>query len=163
MYSQKFLAAVSHVLAFEGGFADNKYDSGGRTKYGISQRQYPNLDISSLTKAQATELYFKDYWSKTMLDEIEEDVCSTKIFDLLINAGQKASALCAQRAIRSNQIEVAEDGKLGPQTVNAINHIPPVSFLAALRSEAAGYYRNLVAMKSDQKVFLNGWLRRAYS
>ena len=38
----------------------------------------------------------------------------------------------------------------------------PRILLAALKSEAAGYYRCLVAKNPKLQKFLNGWLNRAY-
>lgn len=37
-------------------------DPGGLTKFGISQRSYPDLDIASITLDQAKALYKRDYW-----------------------------------------------------------------------------------------------------
>lgn len=55
-----------------------------------------------------------------------------------------------------------EDGIVGPQTLSAINFSNPKVLIAAIKSEAAGYYRALVAKNSNQKKFLNSWLSRAY-
>lgn len=44
------------------------------------------------------------------------------------------------------------------------NDCRPSEFLAAIRSEAAGYYRVLVARKADlYGRYLKGWLNRAYA
>jgi len=47
-----FDPAVAKTLIREGGarFTDNPDDRGGATKYGISQRAYPGVDIPSLTE-----------------------------------------------------------------------------------------------------------------
>ncbi len=56
--------AISFVLKWEGGYSNDPYDSGGETKYGISKRSYPNLDIKNLTLEQAKEIYKRNYWDK---------------------------------------------------------------------------------------------------
>jgi len=38
----------------------------------------------------------------------------------------------------------------------------PAALMAALRSEAAGYYRALAARDGRNDEFLRGWLNRAY-
>jgi lysozyme family protein len=38
-------------------YVNNPADLGGATKYGISQRAYPSLDIKALTFPQALEIY----------------------------------------------------------------------------------------------------------
>ena len=40
---------ITAILTEEGGLVNHSRDPGGLTKYGISQRSYPNLDIQSLT------------------------------------------------------------------------------------------------------------------
>ena len=48
-------------------------------------------------------------------------------------------------------------------TIEAINNCANKSGLhIAMRSEAAGVYRLIVARKPALSVFLTGWLRRAY-
>ena len=60
-----FNKAVEKVLKFEGVLSNDKYDAGGLTKYGISKRMYPSLDIANLTQEQAVAIYKRDYWEKT--------------------------------------------------------------------------------------------------
>ncbi len=57
-----FTKAVEVVLRREGAFCDQPADRGGKTNYGISQRQYPDLDIANLTEEQAIAIYRRDYW-----------------------------------------------------------------------------------------------------
>jgi len=49
-----FNLAIPVILQHEGGYVNDPNDAGGATKYGISQRTYPNLDIANLTVAQAS-------------------------------------------------------------------------------------------------------------
>ena len=44
-----FDKAFELVIGHEGGLVDHPADPGGLTKYGISKRAYPNLDIRNLT------------------------------------------------------------------------------------------------------------------
>lgn len=37
--------AFKEVLGFEGGYVDDPEDKGGETKFGISKRSYPYVDI----------------------------------------------------------------------------------------------------------------------
>jgi lysozyme family protein len=59
-----FNKSVKIVLQHEGAFSDQAADRGGKTMYGISQRQYPDLDIANLTEEQAREIYRRDYWQE---------------------------------------------------------------------------------------------------
>ena len=67
-----------------------------------------------------------------------------------------------QRALRSVGIRVQEDGLIGSETLSAVKKSEPRCLLAAIKSEAAGYYRMLAQCKTGQEKFLKGWLNRAY-
>ena len=60
--SKKFERAFSYVLQNEGVYVNDLDDIGGETKYGISKRSYPNLDIKNLTLEEAQKIYFCNYW-----------------------------------------------------------------------------------------------------
>ena len=59
-----------------------------------------------------------------------------------------------------------EDGLIGEQTRTEAPAANQMALMAALRSEAAGYYRTLAASEHGQRdgsEFLDGWLNRAYA
>lgn len=161
-YTAKFKKAVEYVLKNEGGYTEDPHDKGGATKYGISQRSYPNLNIKQLSREDAIKIYYCDYWLKGRFDEIQDDNVATKFFDLSVNMGLRYATFIVQRALRSACVAIEEDGIVGPQTLAAINISNSRVLLAAIKSEAAGYYRALVAKDGNQRKFLNGWLARAY-
>ena len=55
-----FEEAMTFVLHYEGGYVNNPHDPGGETNYGISKRQYPDLDIQAITPSQALGIYRRD-------------------------------------------------------------------------------------------------------
>lgn len=61
-YDTGFQRAVERVLKAEGGYVNDPVDRGGETKYGISKRANPEVDIASLTVDQAKDIYRKKYW-----------------------------------------------------------------------------------------------------
>ena len=46
---------IEVVLKHEGGYVNDPKDLGGETKYGITKRFYPDVDIKNLTKEKAKE------------------------------------------------------------------------------------------------------------
>ena len=52
---QNFPDCIAHVLVAEGGLVNDPQDPGGVTKFGISQRSYPALDIRELTPERQGE------------------------------------------------------------------------------------------------------------
>jgi len=161
---ERFLRAVEVVLAHEGGYVNDPADPGGETKYGISKRQYPELDIASLTRKQAIEIYRRDWWDKYGYGRLASSAIATKVFDLSVNVGPRRAHEMLQRALHAvGRRDVVVDGIIGPQTISAANAAPPDALLAALRAEAAAYYRQLIERNPALKKYERGWLNRAYS
>lgn len=78
-------AAVRTLLIAEGGYVHDPRDSGGETKYGISKRSYPHLDIPNLTPDDAAAIYRKDYWER--LPEGLTPRMRWFLFDCAVNHG----------------------------------------------------------------------------
>lgn len=96
------------------GLVDNPKDPGGLTKYGISQRAYPGLDIRNLTREDAEEIYRHDYWAASHCDDIPWPLCLF-VFDHAINAGVGGALRLLQSACGSKV-----DGVWGPDTSAAL-------------------------------------------
>jgi lysozyme family protein len=163
MYSDKFLKAFDYLMYQEGGYVNDRKDPGGETKFGISKRSYPNLDIKNLTRDQAKQIYFCDFWMKAKCENIDDDNIAIKFFDLAVHAGIPQAVKLIQRALRATGTQVIEDGIIGPITLATINKADPTDLLSALKSESAGYYRLIANANPSQQKFIEGWLRRAYS
>ena len=101
MYSEKFEKAFEYMLSNEGGYVFDKNDPGGETKYGISKKSYPALNIKTLTRSEAKKIYYCDYWLKGNFDKISNQIVATQVFDLSVNLGIRASTIVLQRALRS--------------------------------------------------------------
>tara|TARA_R110000824_G_scaffold96754_1_gene231456 strand:- start:117 stop:590 length:474 start_codon:yes stop_codon:yes gene_type:complete len=155
----EFDGAIGTVLEHEGGYVNDAEDPGGETKFGISKRSYPDVNIATLTEVEARDIYRRDFWDAGKYYRIDDQAVAGKVFDLAVNMGIRQANKLIQRAVRAaSGRELVDDGILGPLSFGAINLSPPAMVLAALRSEAAGYYRLL-----DKPRFLRGWLNRAYS
>jgi lysozyme family protein len=108
-YPALFGQAVIRVLANEGGYARLANDPGGATNFGISQRDYPGLDIPNLTRDGAIAIYFRDFWKAGRYGELPDPI-AVKLFDLAINMGPAHAVRCLQRALRACGAVVVEDG-----------------------------------------------------
>lgn len=140
-----FDAAIGVVLGNEGGYVCDPADPGGETKYGISKRAYPELDIKNLTLDQAKDIYRRDFWRFSAV--LNQDV-ATKLLDMAVNfgpAGGKELALEALQHVRARDV----------------NLVPGPVMLRALRFVCAKKYAQIVAEKPKEVEFLNGWLWRA--
>jgi len=158
-----FDQAIPIILKHEGGYVNDPHDPGGETKYGISKRSYPQLDIKSLTEERAKEIYYKDWWDKYRYGGINDQGVATKIFDMAVNMGARQAHKLLQRA--ANEVmghkNLAEDGIIGPQTLAVVNSVDSKRLLSALRNHQANFYRELARKNSSLAKFLKGWLNRA--
>jgi lysozyme family protein len=165
LYPPAFERAVDRVLSNEGGYTRNPADPGGETRFGISKREYPQININSLMREEAIAIYFRDWWQRYHYSDLPGPT-GAKLFDLAVNIGPIHAAHCPQRALRSCGRRVTEDGLIGDETRVAAPAVNQIALMAALRSEASGYYRPLAASEhghDGSNEFLNGWLNRAYS
>lgn len=105
--------ATERLLDHEGGYVNNPKDPGGETKYGISKRSYPHLNIATLTRDQAKQIYFDDFWNP--LGDIHGGL-KFQAFDFAVNSG-------VGTAIRKLQFVVgaADDGVWGPRSAAALS------------------------------------------
>lgn len=85
-----FQAAFDLIVGIEAGYVNDPHDPGGETKFGISKRAYPNLDIANLTLEDARAIYQRDYWERCGCDSMswERALC---VFDMAVNQGQGAA------------------------------------------------------------------------
>lgn len=74
-----------------GGYVNDPADPGGETKWGISKRAHPSLDIYTLTLSAASEIYQHDYWNNAVPDGCQWPL-NLYIFDCAVNLGVRRSA-----------------------------------------------------------------------
>lgn len=155
-----FERAVELVLRHEGGYVNDPDDPGGETKFGISKRSYPDLDIRALTEEQAREIYRRDWWDEYGYDRIEDPELAARVMDLAVNMGPHRAHRLLQKALCDAGCPVDVDGWLGPGTVDAVNRHPvPALVLAHLKLRALRRYA-FIAEHPSRRKYLLGWVRR---
>lgn len=154
-----FDPAVSKTIAREGGsrYTETPGDTGGATKYGISKRAYPQLDIANITEQQAREIYRTDYWDAVRGDDLRAQLVAENLFDTAVNMGTGRALKLAQLALGSKPA----DGRMTPALLAAINAAEPERFVADLTLAKVARYVGLCNNNRGQSKFLLGWLNRA--
>jgi lysozyme family protein len=177
-----FEQAIETVLDHEGGYVNNVNDSGGATNWGLSERFLNDMgalqfdydhngyvgpdDIKKISLKDAKWIYKTFWWDHRGYDKVKSNAIATKIFDTAVNVGKLAAVKFAQRALNSydehDQLEI--DGIMGSKTINALNIIVSDEiFLNLYSQEQLKYYERLVAIKPSNKIFFDGWKKRALS
>lgn len=149
------------MIQHEGGFSDDPMDPGGETKYGLSKRAYPTLDIANITLPQAKAIYFRDYWSCQPYGQFASQAAANKTFDLAVNLGHVEAHKLLQRALNDCGEHLVVDGVIGELTICSVNRCDEDLLLEAFRYQARNFYLTLVARRPSSSKFLDGWLRRA--
>ncbi len=154
---ENFKKSLAFLLRDEGGNDDDPADHGGRTSRGITQREYnawrlehalPVRDVWKMDIAEMTQIYHDEYWNPwgdrfpTGIDYL--------FFDMAVNAGPHRAAVLLQRALG-----VADDGRIGPITRQAINLTNPNLLIERYTDKKRAYYISL-----HQPRFTRGWLNR---
>ncbi len=149
---QNFPDCIAHVLAAEGGLVNNPKDPGGVTKFGISQRSYPALDIRALSLDEAKAIYQRDYWDKVQGEALPAGL-DLLLLDHAVNAGPA-------RAVRLLQhlVGVPEDGLMGPVTLAEVAIADPQDLIARFSELRLDFYRDLPTWRH----FGAGWSRRVH-
>ena len=160
MDDRHFEAAAALVIRHEGGYVNDPKDAGGETKFGISKRSYPHLDIKRLTYQDAMNIYKRDYWDAGKFALLDNRELACRVFDLAVNCGTGTAVKLLQRACNllngASLFSLDVDGVLGPKTAQEINGFShPKALLMALRHLAAARYVSL-----KQPRFLTGWFNR---
>lgn len=153
--SNNFIKAIEFTLPWEtgrdrsgkvradGGYTNDPKDPGGETKWGISKRAHPNLDIKNLTLDSAFEIYKTDYYdSYKLLKTYPVDMDSlpialaVAIFDTGVNCGVGRAANWYNLSHKEND---------------------PLKALVGRRLD---HYNQIASRNTSLKGFYNGWINR---
>ena len=147
---------IEQVLHHEGGYVNDPKDLGGETKYGITKRFYPDVDIKNLTIDGAKEIYKKDYWDRNKCDKLPTGLRHI-YFDMCVNMGRRTAVKVLQRAANNKGQKLEVDGGMGPMTLKAISKVE----IDRVRAFRVKYYVDLITARPEQEKFFLGWFRRA--
>ena len=141
---------IERVLSHEGGYVNDPRDPGQETRWGISKRAYPQVDIRNLTRAQAVDIYRRDFWQRVRGDELPRGF-AFQALDAAVNHGIGNAVRWMQRAAG-----VADDGVIGPVTLAAVQRAQPADLVLRFNAERLRFYAKLTTFAT----FGRGWVNR---
>ena len=83
---KNFEKAMKFVFIWEGEWT-GKSDPGGRTRWGISEKANPDVNLDTLTKERAKRIYKERYWDRMNCDGLKSGI-DIFIFDTAVNMGR---------------------------------------------------------------------------
>ena len=151
---------IKNVLRREGGdkITRDKDDPGGLTKFGISKRAHPDLDIENLTEDDAVLIYLEEYWKPSRASDLSSQL-QEMYFDMVVNFGQRRAVRILQEACnhKSKSSKLLVDGRIGPKTIGASKSLEKDRLLAF----RVFHYSKICINKSSLMKYYYGWIRRA--
>jgi len=153
-----FEKSLKMILHHEGGYVNHPSDPGGRTNLGVTQAVYEDWmdrpitedEMKSLTVADVTPIYKKNYWDRARCDDLQSGV-DFAVFDLCVNGGVGRGAKMLQKVAG-----VTQDGGIGSQTLGAVSKMNSSVIIEQYTAEREAFYRRLKTFDT----FGRGWLRR---
>lgn len=176
MRNSLFEKFFDDLLLVEGGYSNNMHDSGGMTRFGITEKVarangYQG-EIRDLPVEFAKKIYKAKYWDILMLDEIGNDcpkLC-LKLADIGVNLGTRQAAFFLQRILNALNDrgklypEIKTDGNIGSVTIATLKKFLFVRgrdgelvLLRALNCLQGMFYLSLAERREKDEAFIYGW------
>lgn len=109
-----FQRAVRFAIREEGGYSIDPLNPRSESKYGISRRTFPKIDVKVLTKNQAIDIYKQVYWERIKGDCLPPKLAVT-LFDTAVHLGVKKAVKMLHKLLA-----IAEHRKVDANTVKEI-------------------------------------------
>lgn len=138
------------TLGHEGGYVNNPKDPGGETKWGISKRSYPELNIKNLTVEEASEIYKRDFLRPLRYDQYHDGV-AYQLFDFAVHSGPREAIRQLQQAI-----SVKVDGIIGSNTIRRLDNLSESDLIMLLLAERIDFLADLPGWVDSGR----GWMKR---
>lgn len=148
----RFDECLKVILDLEGEPTNDPRDPGGLTKFGISKRSHPNVDILGLTMEEAADIYRREYWNPIHGDALPTGI-DLLVFDAAVNQGVKPAVLMLQLAAG-----VQGDSVIGGETLAAVSRQPKEKLAILFSARRAKRY----ATNPSVQVYGGGWFNRLF-
>lgn len=172
-------ALIGDVIGREGGYSNHPADTGGATRWGITERVarangYAG-DMRALPRDTAIAIYRRLYWIEPAFNivALRYPQIATELFDIGVNMGPAVAATFLQRVLnalnRGGSVypDVVADGRLGPVTMQALDAFRRTRgeegghvLLEAIRSLRGARYIEITEQRPANEAFTYGWFGR---
>lgn len=171
-----FEKGLKHTLGIEGGYADDPRDSGGKTRYGITEGKARAFGYAGamheLPLELAVRIYREDYWDIIRLDRVAEmsEGVALEMFDTGVNCGVGVPVKFLQRLLnifnreQRDYPDITVDGLIGHNTLAALRafltrrgKLGSDVMVEALNSLQGAFYTELAERRPKDEAFTFGW------
>lgn len=146
------------IDVFEGGLGNDPYDPGGLTKYGASQRRYPDLDIANLTKEQVIQMFIKDFYNRFEAEVIPMPVRLHYVDMCITGGGVRAMQIACNHLGWVPRLKT--DNALGKITKKAFKWVNTLPIRAVYLAYISGRLDHYRCIKGRPDTHYRSWMRR---
>ena len=149
---------IEYLAPNEGGYNNDKDDSGGETNMGISKNTHTNENIKDMTRERANAIFYRDYYKWNGINKLPY-----KIRGFIVDFGVCSQPLTAIR-MTHRVLGIPEGNIIGKTTLDKFKQFTQKDyedFLEKYRAEMIKYYNKVVKVAKKKKKYLQGWINRA--
>lgn len=171
-----FERAIKHTIGVEGDYSDDAADSGGKTRFGITEAVARAFgyegSMKELPYDTAVAIYRKNYWDMLRLDDVSEysDSIALEVFDTSVNIGTGTAGRFLQRILNvmnregKDYPDITVDGHIGLMSIASLKAFlhrrgdaGEKVIVEALNSLQGEYYISLAEQRPKDEAFAFGW------
>ena len=163
---------INEIIRIEGGYVNDPRDSGGATKFGITEKVarahgYKG-HMCDLPHYIAFDIYSARYWDSVRADDMP-DALAEEVVDTAVNMGVTRAGKFLQRALNAlnnqNKLysDLVVDGDIGRATIAALRAYLSKReenvLIKALNCLQGAYYIELSERRQKDERFVYGWIK----
>lgn len=170
---------IEHLIKVEGGYVNEKNDSGGETNYGITKAVAQAYGYSGpmrdMPVSLARKIYSERYITIPGFDKVaaRSSALAEELIDTGVNCGVEIAARFLQQALNAFNLrgkyypDIAVDDHIGPATLLALDAFMAqrgkqegeLTLLKALNCLQGARYISLAEKRPKDEDFVYGWIK----
>lgn len=166
---------INEIIRIEGDYVDDPQDSGGETKYGITNGvAYANGyrgELRDMPRAEAFNIYAVKYWDAVRADDLLalSLAVTEEVVDTSVNMGPNRAGKFLQRALNALNDraklypDIKIDGSIGPATISTLHMYlrkrDAETLVKMLNCMQGSFYVVLAERREKDEQFIYGWFK----
>ena len=166
---------INNIIRIEGGYVDDPDDSGGETKFGITEKQARIFgytgNMSCLPREIAFDIYVEKYWNSVQGDSLSmlSERITEEVIDTAVNMGVPRAGKFLQRCLNALNDrarlypDIKVDSMIGPATIATVGKYLTIrddfTIVKMLNCLQGSFYVVLAERREKDERFIYGWFK----
>lgn len=153
--------AIEMMFQVEGGYSNDKYDSGGKTMFGIIESEARNFgyqgDMRNLPKETAKQIYVKKYWEAYGIPQLKAFPVQAAVMNSAVNGGLGRPSRIISAMLGEPSSAAS---KLKPEWASKLNSMQPNEAALKILDGQDADYERIIKQYPEKVKFQKGWHNR---